>query len=62
MRRLLVLTLFIALLAVPLYNMREPTLWGLTFFYLYQLMGLPLSAQLPYLVYRGGQKSRVPDD
>jgi hypothetical protein len=57
MRRLLLLIPFVALLAVPLYNTREPALWGFPFFYWYQLMWLPLSALLTYLVYRGGQKS-----
>jgi hypothetical protein len=57
MRRLLLLIPFFALLAVPLYNVREPMLWGFPFFYWYQLMWLPLSALITYIVYRGGQKS-----
>lgn len=57
MRKLLLLIPFFALLCVPLYNVREPMLWGFPFFYWYQLMWLPLSALITYFVYRGGQKS-----
>lgn len=57
MRRLLLLIPFFALLCVPLYNVREPVLWGFPFFYWYQLMWLPLSALITYFVYRGGQHS-----
>ena len=57
MRKLLLLIPFFALLAVPLYNVREPTLLGFPFFYWYQLMWLPLSALITYIVYRGGHKS-----
>jgi hypothetical protein len=57
MRRLLLLIPFFALLAVPLYNVREPMLWGFPFFYWYQLMWLPLSALITFIVYRGGHKS-----
>lgn len=53
MRRLLLLIPFFALLAVPLYNAREPVLWGFPFFYWYQLLWLPLSALITFLVYRG---------
>ena len=57
MRKLLLLIPFFALLAVPLYNVREPELLGFPFFYWYQLMWLPLSALITYIVYRGGQHS-----
>jgi hypothetical protein len=56
MRQLLLLIPFFALLAVPLYNVREPVLLGFPFFYWYQLMWLPLSALITYLVYRIGHK------
>ena len=35
---LLLLVPFIALLVVPLYNFREPALFGFPFFYWYQLL------------------------
>ena len=57
MRKLLLLIPFFALLAVPLYNVREPMLWGFPFFYWYQLMWLPLSALITFIVYRGGSKT-----
>jgi len=58
MRRLLLLIPFVALLAVPLYNMREPVLWGFPFFYWYQLAWVPISSLLIWLVYR----RRTPDE
>ena len=50
--RLLLLIPFVFLLWVPLYNMREPALFGFPFFYWYQLAWVPVSALLTWIVYR----------
>ena len=50
--RLLLLVPFVAVLAVPLYNRIEPELWGVPFFYWYQMLWIPLGAVLLYPVYR----------
>ena len=52
MRKLLLLIPFIATLCVPLYNVREPYLWGIPFFYWYLLAWIPFSSLLMYLAYR----------
>ncbi len=43
---------FVALLAVPLYDRRDPTLFGFPFFYWYQLAWVPLTSGLIYLAAR----------
>ena len=50
---LLLLIPYVGLLCVPLYNRVEPKLFGFPFFYWYQLMWVPISALLTWLVYRG---------
>jgi Protein of unknown function (DUF3311) len=49
----LLLIPYIGLLWVPFYNHIEPKLFGFPFFYWYQLMWVPISALLTWLVYRG---------
>ena len=52
-RRLWFLLLpYIGLLWVPLYNFRDPALFGIPFFYWYQLAWVPVSALLTWLAYR----------
>ena len=41
----------IAVLWVPSYNSVDPTLFGMPFFYWYQLLWVPLSALLTGIVY-----------
>jgi hypothetical protein len=50
---LLLLFPYVGLLWVPFYNHVEPRLFGFPFFYWYQLMWVPISALLTWLVYRG---------
>jgi hypothetical protein len=50
---LLLLIPYVGLLWVPFYNHVEPKLFGFPFFYWYQLMWVPISALLTWLVYRG---------
>jgi hypothetical protein len=43
---------FIALLWLPFYTSREPSLFGFPFFYWYQFAWVPLTSLLIYLAYR----------
>ncbi len=43
---------------VPLYNKAEPSLFGFPFFYWYQLLWVPLTSLLIYLVYRRARHDR----
>ena len=49
---LLLLVPYLGLLWVPLYNAHAPELWGFPFFYWYQLIWVPITAALTWLVYR----------
>jgi hypothetical protein len=42
----------VAVLAVPWFNRHEPTLFGLPFFYWWQLLWVPLSGVFIAIVYR----------
>jgi len=53
MRRLLLLVPFVAVLWLPFYNTREPSLWGFPFFYWYLLAWVPLTSLLIWIVHRG---------
>lgn len=50
---LLLLAPYVGLLWVPLYNAPAPELFGFPFFYWYQLIWVPITAVLTWLVYRG---------
>jgi hypothetical protein len=50
--RLLLIIPFIAVLCVPFYNSAEPMLYGVPFFYWYQLLWIILSAVIIGIVYR----------
>jgi hypothetical protein len=43
---------FIATLWVPFFNMKAPELLGFPFFYWYQLLWVPLSAVIIFIVFR----------
>jgi hypothetical protein len=49
----LLLLPFIGLLWVPFYNSLTPELFGFPFFYWYQLMWVPITSFLLWVVYRG---------
>lgn len=49
---LLLVVPYLALLWVPLYNLSAPPLFGFPFFYWYQLLWVPGTSLLIYLVYR----------
>jgi hypothetical protein len=50
--RLLLLVPFVALLWVPIFNRELPPLFGLPFFYWYQIAWVPLTTLLMWIVYR----------
>ena len=54
---LLLLLPYLGLLWVPLYNRTDPVLLGFPFFYWYQLLWVPLTVLLIWVVYR-----RVPHE
>ena len=57
---LLLLLPFIGLLWVPFYNSDAlPALFGFPFFYWYQLLWVPITALLIWLVYRDGVRKGV---
>ena len=52
----LLLIPYVALLWLPFYNHRMPALLGFPFFYWYQLLWVPITSLLLYVVYRGISK------
>jgi hypothetical protein len=50
---LILLVPFVGLLYVPSYDRAEPALWGFPFFYWYQLLWVPITVLLTWMVYRG---------
>lgn len=57
---LLLLIPLAAVVWVPFYNRSLPSLFGLPFFYWYQVVWVPSTSVLTYLVYR--TLRRAPDD
>jgi membrane protein implicated in regulation of membrane protease activity len=53
---LLLIVPYVGLLWVPFYNTRTPELWGFPFFYWYQLIWVPITAALTWLVYRSSRR------
>ena len=50
---------FLGLLWVPFYNHEGPSLFGFPFFYWYQLMWVPLTSLLIWIVYRHGRRQGI---
>jgi hypothetical protein len=48
----LLLVPLVGLLIPPIYNHEDPVLFGIPFFYWYQLLWVPVSAAVTYTVYR----------
>lgn len=55
---LLLLAPYAGLAFVPLYNKSAPSLFGFPFFYWYQLLWVPLTTLLIYIVYRKTRDDR----
>jgi hypothetical protein len=43
---------YVALLFVPLYNFESPPVLGIPFFYWYQLLWIPITSLIIYIVFR----------
>ena len=50
------LVIFVINLAVPFYNRTGPALFGFPFFYWYQMLAVPVSSLLIYVVFRAGDR------
>jgi uncharacterized membrane protein len=59
MIRILLAIIFVATLAVPLFNHAAPALFGFPFFYWYQLAIVPVASLLIYIVYRVEDKGET---
>ena len=44
----------------PIYNIRDPELFGVPFFYWYQMVWIPLSVLITLFVYRATRRSERP--
>jgi len=60
--RLLLMLPFVGLLVVGLYNRLTPALWGIPFFYWYQLAWVPVTSLLLWIVDRSGRAPRAGSD
>jgi hypothetical protein len=49
---LLLVVPFVAVLWVPLFNFDQPRLYGIPFFYWYQMVWIPLTSAIIYIVLR----------
>jgi Protein of unknown function (DUF3311) len=56
--RLLLLAPYAGLAWIPLYNKRTPDLLGFPFFYWYQLLWVPITSFVIYMVYRQARDDR----
>jgi uncharacterized membrane protein len=52
MIKILLLLVFVITLAVPVFNRATPVLFGFPFFYWYQILAVPVSSLLIYIVFR----------
>ena len=52
MIKVLLLLVFVITLAVPFFNRATPMLFGFPFFYWYQILVVPVSSLLIYIVFR----------
>ena len=52
MVKILLLVVFVIALAVPFFNRTGPALLGFPFFYWYQMVVVPVSSLLIYIVFR----------
>ena len=61
MIRILLLLIYIIALCVPFFNKSSPSLFGFPFFYWYQMLVVPVSSLLIFLVFRAEDKSEAPE-
>lgn len=58
---LLLLPPYVAILWVGSYDRLTPALWGIPFFYWYQLLWIPIGALLLYPIYRAEERDAAKD-
>jgi hypothetical protein len=54
----LLLVPLVGVLLPPIYNVQDPELAGIPFFYWYQLLWVPVSAAITFVVYRRTRSER----
>ncbi|MGA9488917.1 MAG: DUF3311 domain-containing protein [Mycobacterium sp.] len=59
MIRILFLVVFFITLWVPVYNRVNPTLFGFPFFYWYQILAVPISSVLIWIIYKVEEKKEA---
>jgi hypothetical protein len=59
MIRILFVVVFVLALDVPFYDRITPALWGIPFFYWYQMALVPVSSLLIWLVYRSEERGEA---
>ncbi len=60
MIKLLLLLVFVIALAVPVFNRTGPALFGFPFFYWYQILAVPVSSLLIFIVFRAEDRGDEP--
>jgi ABC-type multidrug transport system permease subunit len=58
--KLLLLLVFVIALAVPVFNRTGPALFGFPFFYWYQILAVPVSSLLIFIVFRAEDRGDEP--
>ena len=61
MIRILLLLVYVITLCVPFFNKNGPALFGFPFFYWYQMLMVPVSSLLIFLVFRAEDKPDAPE-
>ena len=56
---ILLLLVFVITLAVPFFNRSGPTLFGFPFFYWYQIVAVPVSSLLIFIVFLAEDKAET---
>jgi uncharacterized membrane protein len=58
--KILLLLVFVIALAVPVFNRTGPALFGFPFFYWYQLLAVPVSSLIIFIVFRAEDREDEP--
>lgn len=53
--KIILIVPYIALLWIPFYNDVKPSFLGFPFFYWYQLLWVPITSLILFIVYQGGE-------
>jgi ABC-type multidrug transport system permease subunit len=58
--KILLLLVFVIALAVPVFNRTGPALLGFPFFYWYQILAVPVSSLIIFIVFRAEDREDEP--